>query len=850
MADYFDSQKNARENIEKIQKAIDKRDFKNDARTSHDERMKAYAAIFALRNSVQSIRGNKESLNKAVDPMVFQANQDQLLKSQNFYDFVVGQGKNKMISGLRSGHGGSMEDAFQEYLMDVEKLDPQPNRYMPKDAPKRIENLQRKLNGITNPKSERAIGIYAEIFRTRRAKGVTHTLLANSKLQGPIDSDAFAQAPDLSGNETFKEMINKKGAEFKGLMAKGHGGEAENFFKDYVKEANYIDRNMPLDYLPTSLERIEALQKKVKANSFNSLSEDQQDALYLEILATRFSAGAQRGKKSSLDSPMYPNEMHNWLDYFKQHPMYKDFLHSNKAEIKEAVLAGHGGALVDKFKDYVKNMDVIPEDAPEEHMPTAKERIEILQKKLSSTTDPDKIKLYTTEIMATRLAAGAIRGKEESLEKPLNPAELAKQRNALQKSTMLEDMLAADPVAAKTAALKGHGGALDDRFKANILASNHIVEGTPSAYMPNAKERIEVLQKKIEANQKVYGIATDNRNLLTELTATRMAAGSVRGSKKTLKTTFDSEKFSQSYNSLSNCSAWKSFSAGSQQNLTNYAINGHGGLLEDEYTRHVADLTAQQLVVPAGVDKRHAPQPNDVLKKIQTDLKGYANKAPNFYTNPQNQEAIKNKVAAAMYLTNADAKYSDAEKRKAMQHDAMSQGIHELKNNSQFKNMITGVGVKEAARLTAESKTGIFRKYNQYQPAPAPVQNPNPQLNNNDPNLANNLNQNNLNQNNLNQNNLNQNNLNQNNLNQNNLNQNNLNQNNLNQNNLNQNNLNQNNLNQNNLNQNNLNQNNLNQNNLNQNNLNQNNLNQNNMNQNNVNQDPNAQVNNVPVIGP
>ena len=120
-------------------------------------------------------------------------------------------------------------------------------------------------------------------------------------------------------------------------------------------------------------------------------------------------------------------------------------------------------------------------EVPERFRPTAKERIEYLQKKLSKMAkndrDGDEAKNILCEIAGIRAAVGAVRNHKASLEKPYDPEAAQKAAEQVQPAIDLMVGLAREgnhPGSVAKAALAGHGGKLEDAICVVADAANDL----------------------------------------------------------------------------------------------------------------------------------------------------------------------------------------------------------------------------------------------------------------------------------------------------------------------------------------------------------------------------------------
>ena len=618
MADYFDPNKTALDNINDLKKRLEKGtiDFQNYI----GETKKIYATIFALRAAVNSTAGKSKTLEYRADPAAFKQYYDQIMKSGSFQRFIDSKGNDAVKALFAKGHGGEAEKSFKEFVTQETRLAKDlPPRFMP-TANARIEQFQHDLEPL-DATSEGAIRMYSEIFRARRAVGASHGG-DKKKLELPVNGQIYAKTADFEKSATFKQFVEEKGPELKTLIMKGHGGAAEHLYRDYVAELDHIPADVPASYMTTAKTRTEKLKEKIKSPAFETYSKEKKRALYIEMMAARSCVGAKRKTPDTLDRYMDPKNLNAWITYWNSSKTLKEFMEKEPAAVKDAATSGHGGALKEKFAEHVKGMERIPADVPDECMPSAFDRIETLQDKIKKTTDPVRREKLYTELMATRMAVDSVRKDKESLKKPLSAAKLNQERDKLTKSAA---------------------------FKNFLLSKD-------------------------------------------------------------------------------------------AQTFFNAAKSGHGGELDDMFRGYAALRSLQLGCTPAGVPERFRPSPDEVGTLMRRELSSKGRVMPeNWFT--ENGTLIKKQVASILYIQKVNASgQSEAGKKAMMSHDKMQDGVRSIMNDPKFVNMCAINGLKTVAQKAGkDSPTELIEAYNrapgQLRPRPQPQQNiNNPQNNNQQPN--------------------------------------------------------------------------------------------------------------------
>ena len=243
--------------------------------------------------------------------------------------------------------------------------------------------------------------------------------------------------------------------------------------------------------------------KKAEANALYQLKEH-----CFDIMATRRSINAERNNKAGLKKAVPDGKkIYQTKQNLKKNKVLNDFLNSmSYKDFRTLAEDGHGGAMEDKFTDYLKKgVNEIPKDAPSEYMPSAKDRIEALQDKMKSsaflkqTSVEDQRKLYV-EMMATRAAVGSVRRDKSSLAGKVNPDSLDKVRESFKKEPLATALSRVtsnkdDLERARKAAIEGHGGALEDlvRMELRKMAvekkNDYKMKPVSSRYAPTYDER-------------------------------------------------------------------------------------------------------------------------------------------------------------------------------------------------------------------------------------------------------------------------------------------------------------------------------------------------------------------------
>ena len=353
------------------------------------------------------------------------------------------------------------------------------------------------------------------------------------------------------------------------------------------------------------------------------------------------------------------------------------------------------------------------------------------------------------EILATREAVEAVRGKKDSLDKTFTAANLNTSYNKYKGCETLLNYLKTHTAEAKEAALKGHSGALEDKFKKYVKNMDHIPADVPQKYMPQALERVEILQNKVKAPSFQNRTADEKHKIYREIMATRNAVNSSFGLKKTLKRPIDITKLSTAYNRLEqNAAAKDYFTNTPDATLQDRAKGGHGGALESKFKDHVLKYAGTRGIVPKNTDPRYMPEPSALYLKFRTNLIYTLTREENnndqYYQNENNKKMLTSAVAKIMVMHKTLNDDLDPQKRlKAFSQEKMSDKVNQMVNSHKFKKMIETIGLKTACQKAMQDTIGLLTDFANAPDAPE-VQNQDNQINAQNPVVVNNNNMNNI----------------------------------------------------------------------------------------------------------
>ncbi len=285
--------------------------------------------------------------------------------------------------------------------------------------------------------------------------------------------------------------------------------------RDAVKDKsalNLLDEHKArVSALPKSFKGADAAKQEAEARR-------QLKEACLDIMATRRSIDAKRNDKSALAKARLDADiMHSVRKDLAANEAVNSFLDNmSYSDLRKLAAEGHGGAMEDKIKAQLRNADEIPANAPQQYMPTAKERIEALQAKMDTqsfrmtTSHGEQRKLYI-ELLAARAAVGSKRNAKETLNPVIDVSVLDRERKVLQseplKTALVRLTNGFKQEGSVDAALKGHGGALEDRVRNEIRwmalekDSGYKMQQVDMRYAPTYDERRQDLNELMNAER-------------------------------------------------------------------------------------------------------------------------------------------------------------------------------------------------------------------------------------------------------------------------------------------------------------------------------------------------------------
>ena len=122
-----------------------------------------------------------------------------------------------------------------------------------------------------------------------------------------------------------------------------------------------------------------------------------------------------------------------------------------------------GAALNSAVGRYFAKMDRFPDGMEQFLAPTAKNYIEVTQKKLEATKDPEKRMLYVAQIIAARETVGTKRGGDEKLLRQLDPVRFQNKTDSVRDQLSRLPQKTIDKLCKQ--ATSGHGGEMLETYK-------------------------------------------------------------------------------------------------------------------------------------------------------------------------------------------------------------------------------------------------------------------------------------------------------------------------------------------------------------------------------------------------
>lgn len=387
---YYDNRKYAMQNLESGKKLLNSSQFKNAEKYPDEKKKDLYAWMFAIRMSVNAVRGKKDSLKKGVTAETLKQNYEFLTNNKTFADFVAAQKHERMKKLLSEGHGGTLEDIFKEYVASLDKLpEDLPQRFMP-DALTRTRELKKKMLAPGFRNAENRSDVFAKLMGTLDAADALSG--DKAKLQQQIDPEELKDAVVKWKNcPTFTEFLNDPDSGAREAALKGEGSALGEKFKEYVKNLDVIPEDVPESMQPDGLSRVKALQNKIKEYD-PIFDEPETNKLYFaQLMATRSALDAKRGDTDRLKGKPDAKTVNDEANRLMKSVAFNAFIDKDDGAVRKRALTGNAGALEDGFKYYVTNMNELPADVPKRYMPTGRN--------VPANATPEQKRLYLAKVL-------------------------------------------------------------------------------------------------------------------------------------------------------------------------------------------------------------------------------------------------------------------------------------------------------------------------------------------------------------------------------------------------------------------------------------------------------------------
>lgn len=231
-----------------------------------------------------------------------------------------------------------------------------------------LENLEQYLamlrDGGKDADEQNPAGFALNILAVRLALNVEENnkrALIATEIKGKADikKSIVTQFSALSGSQAIQDYLRERVTSpraFRKIVGNGHGGALERDLKAFVRDyKGPVPTDTPERYRPTALERIEALQARLRKLPKDALYAEDAAKLCMEIAAVRSAVNSIPGNKSSLIKPydlaaakaQYKSlTQKGILDRMKNDPALLNRM------VREA-RTGHGGAMEKDVRDLV-----------------------------------------------------------------------------------------------------------------------------------------------------------------------------------------------------------------------------------------------------------------------------------------------------------------------------------------------------------------------------------------------------------------------------------------------------------------------------------------------------------------
>ena len=472
------------------------------------------------------------------------------------------------------------------------------------------DNIEKVKELLKNPElkdPEERKALYASIFAARMTGNVERNEKSTLKVKPSYEAYQrnYNSLMASKGFEEFIQHTNKNDPDaLKNILTarRTHGGDAEDKFKEFLLKHEKTPSDVPTRWMPTAKDRIDHLRTKVESAHAGT---DEAVKAWAEIICTRMAVEAVAGKSTNLDQNIDGKKLAKTPN-LAENELFKQFV-KESTELKGTLTSkSYGGAGQNLFKKYVCELDNIPDSAPEQFMPSAYDHAEAMREKIKANPDSSKRKLWFTELMATRDAVNAKRKTPSTLQVPLPKDKLKSEREKWSKCETFQNYLDENRVEANKAGAEGHGGLLQEKFRAYVANMDHIPEDVPESCFPIAYDRLENLRDKYKEADYFQKTDEEKLTLAAEILATRKCVNAKRSEPDSLKVPMDAKKFAESYKKWTESKAFRDYVTSTdpkiQLEIRDAVLAGHGGALDEKFREHMVSLDNLD-----GVPKEMAP---------------------------------------------------------------------------------------------------------------------------------------------------------------------------------------------------------------------------------------------------
>lgn len=286
--------------------------------------------------------------------------------------FNVGEGFE--ISEEQKNNVRKMEAVGLAEQEEEERLE-RKNAFESKSGLNHLDEYKASISAL--PKSFDGETQLREAIARQQLKGFCMDIMATRRAIDAKRNDKSGLANATANVELFdsirKDMVKSEAVngfldsmsyrDLRKLAAEGHGGAMEERFQKYLREdAAEIPKDAPQQYMPTALERLDALKKKMGTGDFQrKATPGEQRKVYIELLATRAAVGAKRNAKSSLNPKVSGEILDRERQKFKEEPLRSalvnvTFMGDRQKAAWKAATTGHGGGLEDLLRTEIRRM--------------------------------------------------------------------------------------------------------------------------------------------------------------------------------------------------------------------------------------------------------------------------------------------------------------------------------------------------------------------------------------------------------------------------------------------------------------------------------------------------------------